>query len=254
MSTYGDGNENTFFSILNVGLFVLLNYLITTFVICALASLICIFHYYSLKIFQEQLYSQGISVQEAIKEHIVLMRLQNESAKYLQYIIFPPLILYTTGALLSAYNMLSTQVYTNLSATIFQLILAFVTLMVRKHDQTTSNMIVSNSPLIDLSYSLALFLLRFRFCLSLFFCFKIPLVSGAQITSICRDLARLATNMDLTENLLERQALIQQLVLLPGNAFFIFGLEISHSLLAKISYLILAGTIIVARGASISPN
>jgi hypothetical protein len=202
------GNSSNFFTLINVGLFVLLNYLITTFVICALASLICIFHYYSLVIFKEQLYSQGISVQEAIKEHIVLLRLQQESAKYLQFIIFPPLAFYVTGGLLAAYNMLSTGVYTKLQSLSFQLILAFVTLM-------------------------------------------IPLVSGAQITSVCGDLARLATNLDLTNNLVERNALIQQLVLLPGNAFQIFGTTISFTLLMKLGYVILAGIVVVARGASI---
>lgn len=133
MSSYDSDVSDTssnFFTLVNAGLFVFLNYLITTFVICALASLICIFHYYSIKIFQEQLFSQGISVQEAIKEHIVLMRLLHESASFLQYIIAPPLVLYTSGAILAAYNMLSTKIYTHVSSTLFQLILAFVTLMV----------------------------------------------------------------------------------------------------------------------------
>lgn len=139
VSGAGAATSRSFFSLLNVGLFVLLNYLITTFVICALASLVAIFHYYSLVIFQEQMYSQSLSVVEAIREHIVLMRLQRESAKYLQYIIFPPLLLYVTGALLAGYNMLSSSDYSHLSATAFQLILAFVTLMVsgctRRHDR-----------------------------------------------------------------------------------------------------------------------
>ena len=137
VSGAGAATSRSFFSLLNVGLFVLLNYLITTFVICALASLVAIFHYYSLVIFQEQMYSQSLSVVEAIREHIVLMRLQRESAKYLQYIIFPPLLLYVTGALLAGYNMLSSSDYSHLSATAFQLILAFVTLMVRKHTEQT---------------------------------------------------------------------------------------------------------------------
>jgi hypothetical protein len=170
--------------------------------------LICIFHYNSLSIFQEQLYSQEISVVEAIKEHIVLMRLQRESSKYLQYIIFPPLLLYVTGALLAGYNMLSTGVYTHLPATAFQLIMAFVTLM-------------------------------------------IPLVSGAQITRVCGELAQLATNLDLTNNLVERSSLIQQLVLLPGNAFFVCGIEVNYGLLAKVLYTLAAGMLVLARGASI---
>jgi hypothetical protein len=132
VSGSGASTKQSFFQLVNTGLFVLLNYLITTFVICALASLICIFHYYSLSIFLEQLYSQDITVVEALREHTVLMRLQHESAKHVQYILFPPFILYVTGALLAAYNMLSLRVYTELSTTIFQLILAFVTLMVRQ--------------------------------------------------------------------------------------------------------------------------
>jgi len=203
------GGEKTFFTLINIGLFVLLNYLITTFVVCALASLCCAFHYYSLLIFREQLYSQGLRVREAIREHVVLMRLQHEASRFLQYIIFPPLILYITGALLAAYNMLSTSVYTHLSTIVFQLILAFITLM-------------------------------------------IPLVTGAQITSMCASLSRLATNLDLTSNLIERSALIQQLVLLPNNHFEVFGVAVTYGLLAKTSYVIMAVVVVVARGASLS--
>jgi len=98
--------------------------------------------------------------------------------------------------------------YSQLGSTIFQLILAFVTIM-------------------------------------------IPLVSGAQITRVCGELARLATNLDLTSNLVERMALIQQLALLPNNAFFVFGIKIRHTLLAQVAYALIAGTLILARGASL---
>lgn len=77
-------------------------------------------------------------------------------------------------------------------------------------------------------------------------------MSGAQITAICADLARLATNLDLTSNLLERSSLIQQLVLLPGNAFHVFRIKISFSLLAKLSYVGIGCTIVIARGATIT--
>jgi hypothetical protein len=76
-------------------------------------------------------------------------------------------------------------------------------------------------------------------------------VSGAQITAICRDLARLATNIDLTGNLIERSALIQQLVLLPRNSFQIFGVKVDYGLLAKLSYVLIAGVIVLARGANL---
>jgi len=208
VSGSGASDKQSFFALVNTGLFVLLNYLITTFVICALASLICIFHYYSLSIFLEQLYSQELSVAEAIREHTVLMRLQKESAKHVQHILFPPFVLYVTGALLAGFNMISTKVYSELSAMIFQLMLSFITLM-------------------------------------------IPLVSGAQITRICGELARLATNLDLTSNLVERSALIQQLVLLPGNGFYIFGVLVNYGLLAKVAYTLIAGIIVLARGATI---
>lgn len=77
-------------------------------------------------------------------------------------------------------------------------------------------------------------------------------MSGAQITRVCRSLARLATNLDLTENLVERSALIQQLVLLPSNAFFVSGIRVDHSLIMKMSYVIVAATIFLARDASIT--
>lgn len=79
-------------------------------------------------------------------------------------------------------------------------------------------------------------------------------MSGAQITRVCGELARLATNLDLTSNLVERSALIQQLVLLPGNAFYIFGTQVNYSLLAKVSYALIAGIIVLARGASITTS
>lgn len=149
------------------------------------------------------------NVSECIGEHVVLLRLQRENARYVQYIIAPPLMLYCTGALLAAYNMLSTQVYDQLGSITFQLILAFVTLM-------------------------------------------IPLVSGARITSICVDLGRLATNLDLSYHLNERQALIQQFVLLPENAFFVLSVRVSYSLLVKLSYVLIAGLVVLARGASLA--
>jgi hypothetical protein len=79
-------------------------------------------------------------------------------------------------------------------------------------------------------------------------------VSGAQITRVCGELARLATNLDLTTNLVERSALIQQLVLLPGNGFYIFGTLVNYGLLAKVAYALIAGIIVLARGASINTS
>lgn len=77
-------------------------------------------------------------------------------------------------------------------------------------------------------------------------------MSGAQITRICGELALLATNLDLTSNLLDRSSLIQQLVLLPGNAFVLFGIQVNFGLLAKVSYALVACIIVLARGAALT--
>lgn len=77
-------------------------------------------------------------------------------------------------------------------------------------------------------------------------------MSGAQITRICGELALLATNLDLTSNLLDRSSLIQQLVLLPGNAFVLFNVEVNYGLLAKVSYALVASIVVLARGAALT--
>ena len=63
------------------------------------------------------------------------------------------------------------------------------------------------SPLFPVSFQLMLALIMLL----------IPFHAAARITSVCREIAVMATSIDMCDNLMERTALIQQLVLLPTN-------------------------------------
>jgi hypothetical protein len=191
---------------LNLAMFLLLNYLLVSIVVLCLCSLLCRFHSIALLLYIDQLFDSNLTVVEAIREHVVLMRLMRQSAKYLQWMIGPPLIAYITGFLLMFYLMLSTANYSSLSHAAEQIILAALL-------------------------------------------FMLPLYTGSQITSLCRQISTLCRDIDCVDTLIERNSLIQQLVLLPFNNFQILDVTVTSGRLWMLLYIILAALLILIRGA-----
>ena len=186
---------------INLIIYLILNYITMIGVVVALFSLTCRFHHQSLLLYQSTLILPNMTVSEAIREHVVLMRLTRESINYLQYIIVPPFILFLSGSLLSSYLMIIANNYPLLSTVAFQLVAILLLLI-------------------------------------------IPMHTGAAITATCNSIKYNIMELNLLNKntIIDRQAIIQELCLLPSNlnGFAVFGWLVTHGRLAFISYLIVS--------------
>ena len=142
-SAYSDlpfsAEDHSTFALINLFLFFLLNYFITTFIMIMLASLICRFHVKTLLLFIDEMYQHKILVHNALLEHSVLLRLIRNSNIYVQYIIGLPLILYITGFTLTGYLMITSSNYSLLVSTAIRLFLALCMLLVPLYYAATIN-------------------------------------------------------------------------------------------------------------------
>ncbi len=194
-----------FFVSLNLAAFLLLNYLIVSFVVLCLSSLVCRFHSLSLELYQDQLFEHSLTVEEAIREHSVLTRWMRNSTQFLQWMIAPPLVAYISGFLVMTYLMIATGDYSSAGSALEQLLLAMLLLLM-------------------------------------------PLHAGAGVSNVSTQISSLCQEVDMFETLNERNALVQQLVILD-NGFQLFEITLTNSRVAKLVYAVLACVLVLIRGA-----
>ena len=76
----------------------------------------------------------------------------------------------------------------------------------------------------------------------------ISMYSCACVTCACNEISRLVMSIDCCAHLIQRQAIIQQLVLMPNNCWTMFSVNVTKTKLMWLTCFILLGIVVVARG------